>query len=309
MDKESMALAAKMDRIFEEIYSVNESIDDSSRQEMQRGFEDGINELFGGLGKFAAKTKKFFTGVKDKASDAYDKGKEAVSRAVDKTKDFYQKGKDMAGKAWDAMVEFKDKVVAKVKEGLAKAKEAIGNGWNSFRSAISNAYAKSIEAISSAWSKMKEKGAAFADAVSRIWGNIVDKTKEMISGIKEKFIAMKEKFSEWLSSSRGSLMKSVMNAKNSVIEGFSWLAGKASDAVKGIAKGAGAALAVAVFICTYPFIFAVKGLKAIPVAYEKAIDAVKGFIRSEIEEIKRAYQEEMAKESFGRIMTFQRFNG
>lgn len=305
-----MALVAEMDRIFDEVYSINESIDGSSRVDFQRGFEDGINELFGGgLGRLAAKTQKFFTGLKGKASDAYDRSKQAVSNAVDKSKEFYQKGKEMAGRAWDAVVEFKDKVVAKVKEGFARASEAISNGWASFRAAISNAYAKSVEAISEAWSKMKEKGSAFADAVSKIWGSIIDKTKEMISSMKQRFVSMKEKFSEWLSNSRGSLMKSVSNSKNSVIGAFKLLGEKVSAAVAGIAKGASAIASVVLFICTYPMVLAVKGLKAIPVAYKRAIDAVKGFIEREMEEMKTAYREEMARESFGRIMTFQKFNG
>lgn len=121
-----LILTEGIGKIWNEVYSVNESMTTLERKELIRGFEDGVNELFG---KWAAKAMNF----KDKLVGG---AKNAFSSMAAKGKEYYEKGKQLAGEAWEKMKEFAGSVMQKIKESYGKAVEAISTGYQNFKLSV-----------------------------------------------------------------------------------------------------------------------------------------------------------------------------
>lgn len=287
--------------IMNEVYSVNESITMLERQELIRGFEDGINEEIGGfLGRMAGKTANFFSKAADKATEWKDKSSKAISTmgtnikntynaAVKKAEEFYQKGKQLAGEAWEKIKNFADQCVQKIQSGYAAAMNAIASGWKSFKNALSTTYNEVSQAISSAWEQMKEEAAAFGEAIAAIWANIVKETAAMIQSMKQKMKEMGEKSSKWIQENKAELEKDAQIAAQSTLEGLKTLGQKTMEILK---QGKDIAVEVGmviVFMVVYPFELLWKGIKAIPGVAERVSVMVKDFINKEVEEYKSEY--------------------
>lgn len=299
-NREAMVLNSRIEKILERVYSINESISVHERKELKRGFEEGINEFFGGLGKLAAKAQKFVSGMGQKAKQAYDD-------MVSKGKSFYEKGKQLAGQAWEAMQKFASDVVAGVKKALGDAAEYVVSNYNGFKDKIALAYQESMKAIQDAYVKMKEKGEAFAEACKGVWTDILEETALLIQSCKEKMVATKEGISEWIAKNKQELEKNAAVAKSSAIESMRELSEMTSTALQKGKQVVGDVAAISLFICVFPILKLVEGVRAIPGLYESAVSISKEFIQKEIQSIRESYQKEMAKESFKYLKSFESF--
>jgi hypothetical protein len=288
-----LILTEKIDSIWNRVYSVNESMTVSERRELIRGFEDGINELFG---KWAAKAMNY-------ADKLVGGAKNAFTSMAAKGKEYYEKGKQLAGEAWEKMKEFAGSVMQKIKESYGKAVDAISTGYQNFKLSVTKAYQDALTSINQAYESMKDKAAAFAEACKGIWSDILEESALLIQATKEKFAAMKEGVSEWFTKNKAELEKSAREAKSSGIESMSKLSEMVSTSLAKGAKVASDIGAVALFICVSPIILLVKGVKAIPGVYDSAVGMVKTFVEKEAAE----YAENRVKESLRYIKTFEGF--
>jgi len=286
-------LENEIEYILEQVYSVNESLNQYQRNQLVQGFEDGINELFG---KWAAKAMN----LKDKLVGAT---KQVFTNMANKGKEFYEKGKKLAGDAWDSIVKFKDNVVTQIQEGYAKAVDFISTSYVSFKQALANAYRAASKSIEDAYKSMKDKMEAFAETVKGIWSDIVEECTLLYHNTKEKLIAMKDNISAWFAKNKSDLQKSIDETKTSGMESLKSLGEKASEAWNKTKQVASDVAAVALYICVQPIIFIINSVKAIPGVYENAIKMVKEFIDKEVAE----YNQYRVKENLKYIQTFERF--
>ena len=299
-NQEVRILTRKIDRIFEQVYSMNESMSVENKRQMVLGFEDGINELFGGLGKLAAKAQKFVTKGADKAKATY-------NTMVSKGKEYYEKGKELAGDAWDAMVNFGKKVLSGIEEGYNKAVQAVVSNYNSFVESVKGAYQGAVNSIVEAYGKMKDKAEAFKEYFKGLYNDILAKTTKLIQDTKAKMVEAGEKVSQWFESNKASVEKNISDAKQSGIDSMNELADMAKKALEKGKKVASDVAYISLFICVLPVVLLVKGIQKVPEIYNSAVEMSKNFIKKEIVDIKEAYREEMANESFRHISTFESF--
>jgi len=286
-------LIENIDSIWNQVYSVNESMTLSERRELIRGFEDGINELFG---KWAAKAMNF----KDKLVGG---AKQAWSNMAAKGKEYYEKGKQLAGAAWESIREFAGNVMSKIRESYGKAVESITTSYQSFKLNVSNAYQEALKSISSAYESMKDKAAAFTEACKGIWSDILEESALLIQATKDKLSAMKEGVNDWFAKNKVELEKIVSEAKSSSVDSMKKLGDSTSVVLSKATKTAGEIGCVALFICVAPIVGLVDGVKAIPGVYDSAVEMVKNFVEKEAAE----YAEYRVKESLRYIKTFEGF--
>lgn len=293
-------LTRKINSIFEQVYSINESISVDEKRQLVLGFEDGINELFGGLGKFGAKVNKFFKSTTDKAKSTYDS-------MVNKGKEYYEKGKQLAGDAWNSMINFGKKVLTRIEQGYNKAVDLVISNYNSFVEAVKNTYQQAVDLVIEAYDKMKSKAEAFEEYFKGLYNDVLAKTTKLIADTKRKMMETGDKVNNWIQANKESITKNKEMAKQSGIDAMRQLSEMVSNVLEKSKKGAGEIASIAFFICVAPIVLLIEGVKKIPTIYNSAIEITKKFVQDEIADIKTQYQDEMTKESFRHIKTFESF--
>lgn len=263
--------------IFEKVYSVNESISSIEREALIRGFEDGLNEGFGSwLGTTLGKTTNFFKGLPDKA------------------KGLYQTGKKYASQAWEWIKDLSIKIADGVKKGFQTAVNFCTTNFKKFTEWLSNTYNTAIEGIKSAYEKFKGKITDFSEWCVDLWNRMVENVKSLVKSTKEKLIAMGERISEWASNSWETIKDYAERAKNSTVEAFRKLGEMVSNGLRNGLKKAGEISSAILLVCAWPFSKLFELVKKIPSLFQKLVTIVSNYIKSEIEDFKRAYGEEMA---------------
>lgn len=293
-NREVSILESKIDRIYKQVYAVNESITSDQRKQLIIGFEDGINEFFG---KWAASAMN----LKDKLVGG---AKQAWSNMAAKGKEYYEKGKKLAGDAWESMKQFADGVLQRVKDAYAKAVDVIATSYQSFKVSVSKAYQDALVSIKQSYESMKDKAQAFGEACKGIWSDILEESALLIQATKERLNSMKEKAGEWFDKNKADLEKSVAEAQASSIDSLKKAGEMAKEAMSKATKTAAEIGCVCVFICISPIIGLVNGVKAIPSVYDSAVEMVKNFVEKEVSE----YNQYRSKnESLKYIKTFENF--
>jgi phage-related protein len=266
----------EIDLIFEKVYSVNESISSIEREALIKGFEDGLNEGFGSwLGTALGKTTNFFKSIPDKA------------------KDFYQKGKKYATQAWEWIKDLSIKIADGVKKGFETAVNFCTTNFKKFTDWLSNTYNNAIEGIKAAYEKFKGKIADFSEWCVDLWNRMIENVKSLVKSTKEKLLAMGERISEWVSNSWNTIKDYAERAKNSTVEAFRKLGEMVSNGLKSGFKKAGEIASMVLLVCAWPFSKLFELVKKIPSLFQKLVKIVSDYIKSEIEDFKRAYGEEM----------------
>ena len=310
-NQEVRILTRKIDRIFEQVYSMNESMSVENKRQMVLGFEDGINELFGKdqfAGRFVRNLARGAKSVVDTAKSGAEKAKATYNTMVSKGKEYYEKGKKLAGDAWDAMVNFGKKVLNGIEEGYNKAVESVVSNYNTFVESVKGAYQQAVNSVVEAYSQMKEKAEAFKEYFKGLYNDILAKTTKLIQDTKEKISETKEKISEWLESNKSSIEKSIDDAKRSGIDSMNELAEMAK---KGLTKGGKLVGSVVIIICFGSIYLLVEGIKKVPGIYDAAMEMTKNYVKKELVELNARWEEgwsgDEAKESFRHIKTFENF--
>lgn len=288
-NRHSIVLESKIENIFNQVYSnrLNESLSSYQKNQLQAGFEDGINEV---LGKLLAKGVTAISGAGDKlkafGTRIVGGGKKALDYVTAKGNEYYEKGKKLAGDAIKNLQEFKDKLIKDIVEGYDAAVAKIAAGYEAFKTQMTIIYQKTIKAIEESYVAMKDKAAAFAEYIKGAFSEILAKISLLAQSTKEKFLAMKEGFNEWVNKNKKSISESLEKLKTLGIKGieqFIELSKKALEGGKDVLKLIGI-LSIAIILG--PIILLIAGLKAIPGIIESAKEMISNYINREIEEYK-----------------------
>lgn len=294
-----LILTRRINRIYDQVYSLNESLSNEERRYLILGFEDGINEEF--IGRALGKARNFLKGSAKKAKQAYN----YMSK---KGEEYYNRGKKLAGDAWKSMKEFGDKIIKSVESGFNKAVESVVSSYNSFVSGIRSTYEGVVNSISEAYKKMKEKSEAFKEYLKGVYNDIIAKTSKLISDTKNKISEAGENMDKWMKENKESLSKKAREVKNSGIESMVKLSNIISDILDRSKKTAKDILGISVFICVAPIVLIVEGVKRIPGIYDYVVKMVNEYVNKQIEEYKQVTSEYDAKsESLTYIKTFENF--
>ena len=268
----------EIDLIFEKVYSVNESISSVERQALIRGFEDGLNEGLGSwLGTAFGKATNFFKSLPDRA------------------KSWYNTGKKYATQAWNWIKDLAMKIANGVKEGFKTAVNWCTTNFKKFVEYVTNAYYSAIEGIKSAWQKFSGKIAQFSEWCVDMWHKLVENVKSLVKTTKDKLLALGGRLSEWLSESWAKIKEYAEKAKNSTIEAFKRLGEIVYNALSTGLKKAGQIASAILLVCAWPFTKLLEMVKKIPSLFQKLVKIISDYIKSEIEDFKRAYGEEMER--------------
>lgn len=300
-NQEVLTLTRKIDRIFEQVYSMNESLSAENRRQMVLGFEDGINERFGKfIGTFGANINKAFRKGAEKLKSTY-------NAMVSKGQEYYEKGKKLAGDAWNAMLEFGKKVLSGIEQGYNKAVQSVMSSYNSFVESVKSASQSAVNSIVEAYDKMKNKAEAFKEYFKGLYNDILAKTVKLIQDTKSKMVEAGEKTAQWIDSNKAEIEKTISDVKKSGIDSLNQLADMGKKVLEKGKKVTSDILLIGLFICVATIKLIVEGIRKAPEIYDSAIEMTKNFINAEIAEMKEYYREEMAKESFRHISTFENF--
>jgi hypothetical protein len=213
-------LELRMNRIFEQVYGLNESLSNENLILLQEGFEDGIREGF--LGNMKRKIKGAVgTAVGNtikKGREVVAKGKEAVNGAVEKGKEYYNKGKELANQAWKDVNTFITDTKTKIKDGIGAATKLIVSNYNEYKGKITTVYNTAISDLSTAYKELKEKSEELSKAVLGSMTAIKDSLKTQKDKFVNYFTENKDKFKKYIKENYDSFMKSAKSALSSADE-------------------------------------------------------------------------------------------
>jgi len=291
----SIEFIAKMDKIYEKLYSINEGLSFVESKEFMRGWKDGLNE---GIGNFLGKAVH---GVKQFGQDV----KKGVTGA-------YEKGKELAGKAWASVKDFANDVYTKVKNGINTAADWIVSTPGKIKQYLTNVYIQVADSLVSAYNSLKDKAGELKQAIVGIWDNITTSISEGVAKVKNYWAQQSEKAQEWYNTNKESIKQQAIEAKNSTVTWLQEAGNKTLEVLKqigsgalNIAKGVGY---VSVFLIFAPIVGLYVGAKKLGEKSEE-------FVSAGMNKVSEIYKKEVAdylaaanapmKET--RIMTFEKF--
>lgn len=296
-------LGRKINNIFLQVYSVNESISITEKKQLIAGFEDGINEFWGWAGKVTNFIRK-----------AADKTKETFNSLVDKGKEYYERGKELAGEAWTAIQKFGKNVLDSIERGFNRAVELVITGYNNFVQAIKDTYTAAAEMITKAYIEMKAKAEAFVEYFKGLFNDLLARAAKLIEDTRKKMEQNKKDLSNWLEKNKKDLEMQIETTASKgylfmqeLIENCEIILERGFKLAQDIGK-------IVLFICISPILIIIEVVKSIPGVYDSAITMLKEYIRKENELFMKnhnaGYDEDgnlIQTESFRYLMTFERF--
>lgn len=273
INSDVLILTRRINRIYDQVYSLNESLSNEEKRYLILGFEDGINEEF--IGRALGKARNFLKGSAEKAKKTY-------NYMSAKGEEYYNRGKKLAGDAWESMKEFGNKIIKSVESGFNKAVSVVVSSYNSFVSGIRSTYEGVVNSISEAYEKMKEKSEAFKEYLKGVYNDIIAKTSKLISDTKNKISEAGENMDKWVEENKESLSKKAQEVKNSGIESMTKLADIISDILNKSKKAAEDIAGISFFICVVPILLIIEGVKKIPGIYDYVVKMVNEYVNKEI---------------------------
>jgi len=204
----SRILNLRLNKIFEQVYGVNEGLSIYEKKALVQGFEDGIMEGFFGnvarkVGKAVGKTKKF-------VSDTYDKGKKLVD-------DSYEKGKELAKKAWNNVKDFVVSIKNKIQNGFNDAINYVLKSYNDFKNKIIEVYNSVINDMLSAYNSLKDKSKELANGILEAINSFKEQLKKQKDLLIKNFINKKDNFIKFVTDNYNNLVEV---AKSNIKSGY-----------------------------------------------------------------------------------------
>lgn len=286
-----------INKIYENVYRINESLSIDESKEFMNGFNDGIKE--GWFSKAAGATGKF------------------LGKTYQGTKDAYNKGKELATKAWNSVKDFANSIYTKVKNGISTASDWISSQPAKIKEYLGRVYTDIVEDLSTAYTKLQGKAAELQTAVANIMSNIKTNISNGVQKIKTYWINNKEQAQQWYNTNKAIIEQQAIEAKNSSI---AWLKQAGIDTLNVLAKIGKGALKVgqvigeiSLFLIFGPFVLLAKGaIKLEKVAHQfvsNGIDSIGEEWKKSVQEFKTEFasQQKPIGESFKHIKTFESF--
>lgn len=293
----SLEFITKIDKIYEKVYQINESLSINESKEFMRGFDDGIKE--GWLSKAAGAAGKF------------------IGKTFQGTKDAYNRGKEIASKAWASVKEFADSVYAKIKNGLSTAANWISSQPAKIKEFLGGIYNGVVNDLTNAYTKLQGKAAELQQAVANIMNNIKTNIAASSKQIKSYWASNKEQTQQWYNTNKAIVEQQAIEAKNSSI---GWLRQAGIDTLNVLAKVGKGTLKVgqvigeiSLFLIFGPFVLLAKGaIKLEKTAHQfvsNGIDAIGEEWKKSVQEFKTGFasQQKHISENFKHIKSFESF--
>lgn len=296
----SSNLAIELNRVYNTLYRLNESLSIYESKQLMKGFEDGIKE---GWGSWIGKT----------AGNLVNKGKEVVKGAKDSVTGAYNKGKELAKQAWNSIKDFANDVYNTVNSAYNSSVEYIISAPGKIKAILEEAYKKVTDKVTSALDALKDKADELKDAINTIYSNVIKKTVESA----KKVIAKVGDGKSWLKSNFDVVKQSFVDAKNSSIKWVQEAGAKGLEVLEKIGKGSLEVAKVLGFVVAGLIILPTQALiKGGIMLYNSGVegaDYVKtavtnanNYLSKEFSDMASSYQKEV-NESFSHIMNFNQF--
>ena len=274
----------QIDRIYEKLYSINESLSSEDSNELIRGFNDGIkegyelfNENINNLNewnpfKAVAKAAGAVTGaIGGAAKGVYNQGVKAAGAVGNAISGAYQQGKELATKVWASATEFATGVIKKVSDAINTAASWIADQPGKIKEYLTGIYNDVVADMKSAYESLKDKAQELATSIQNIWNTITTNVKNVIASAKAKILTTEEAAKQWYEKNKQIVITQAQELQASSI---AWMkeAGKTTlDVLTQIGNGAVTALK-GVGICVVilmigPFVLLYKGIQQIPELY------------------------------------------
>lgn len=252
----SFTFKQEINRLYSQVYSINESLSVNEKKEFMKGFNDGIKEGFGSfLGKMAHGVKQFAHDVKKTATGAY------------------QKGQEIAGRVWNTVKDFANSVYTKIKQGITTAVEYLASAPGKIKEHMTAVYNQVINDMVSAYNTMKDKAQELQQAVAGIWDNIVANIQQGIATAKGKIQDAKA----WFTTNKAIVETAAKEAQASSV---SWLKQAGTDVLAVLQKIGTGALEfakgvgyVAIFLIVGPIVGLVIGAKKLGQYSQQFVEA------------------------------------
>ncbi len=273
-----MNLKSELDKIYDQVYMVRESMSSEDSAIFLAGFEDGINE---GIGKWLGKAAGWI-------SDIPNKVKKSARYIADKTRDLYNRGKEWASKAIDKLKNWMSDAYDKVKTWMSDAGKWISEKFEVFVQKVKDAFSAMGKKLVELWEATKEKSKAFWEATKSFFSRMTESIKKGYASAKEWLIKMGGNISEWAKKSWEKLKDLAGRAKDKMTELYL----KAIEALK---KG-GAAVKkwigiVALYLIIKPTEKIKEWLKKIPELYDRYSKIISEFIDRQVQDFKLGFEE------------------
>ena len=285
-----LVFAEDINRIYERVTLINESLSVYESREFIRGFKDGIKE---GALLFEADWFNKAAGWAGKQVGAAEKGIRDTATAVKKTvSGAYQQGKELAQKAWNSVKEFAQHIYNKVVKGFTDAVKWIESEPGKIADYISVVYNDLVKDITSAYNTLKDKGQDFLTSLTTFWnGTIVKTVNDSVAKVKQWFIDNSNKVNEWYNKNKTIIQSKIDNFKKSSIDKIKQFAQYAEkiltdigSGVLSVAKGVGI---LAAFLVITPIHFLILGIKKVPDLY----NSMQTVVENGLNEIEKSWKE------------------
>lgn len=313
----------EINKIYERVYTINESLSVYESKEFLRGFNDGIREgaaLYEAgfwnkaanwagkkIGQATKGVENVVGDVKQGVKDVVDDVKQGYQNVKQGATNLYNKGKNLAKKVWTSIEEFSKSVYDKVSKGFDDVATFIATTPEKISDYLSNLYNQVAADINSAYEALKDKGKELLDKVSEFW------TKTILPGIKKNFEAIKttllkdeKQAKAWFERNKKIVEKKATEFANSSIQFIKDAGTEALKILKQIGdgslkvlKGVGILAALLVF---GPIYLLIKGIMELPELYkaikpsiDNGINALKEFWIKE----KQAFMEGLKQGELG----------
>ena len=212
----------KINHIFQEVYSINESMSDLEREEFIQGFEYGIKmlneEFLDRFKKEEERGKKTVSDVKKGAgrfgSFVSDKFKKGVSGA----KDMFNRGVNKAKEVYQSVKDFSKSVINKASSMVSDAAQYIKDSYDKFLDGVQNTYKFISDKVSEAYKNFKDKSVELLESVKQLVNRVYDKVVSSIQNTIKSIVSTKESFVDWFKENKEILKQKLTQLKNSTIE-------------------------------------------------------------------------------------------
>lgn len=280
-----MNLKLKLDRIYDEVYAMNENNADDQRI-IIAGFEDAVNE---GIGKWLGKIAGGVASAPSKIGGAIRSGWDKVSK---KTADLYQKGTELGKKVVTNVKDWFKETGAAISKKLGEWGDRIKSGWQNFKDWCKDTFDKLGKSIVEFWEATKEKGGQFIDAIGKFWSDMKEKIKKAYATTIEKFASWGEGARKWVKENYANLKEWSKEKYEGAVE---FLRAKYDAALEFIVKksnATGNALkkamsAIATWVVLKPYTWILTNVKKIPALYE----SFKKWLQQQANEFKLGFEE------------------
>ena len=278
----------EIDSIYENLYSINESLSSSESNDFVRGFRDGIKEGFKLVNENGWESILEWNPFK-----AVAKG---VGAVVGGAKGLYNQGKQMAAKAWASVSQFATDVMNKIKTGIQTAATWVSQQPGKIKEYLSGVYNQAVADMKSAYETLKDKATELVTSIQNVWNQITTDIQTAIQTAKTAVCKTEESAKAWFEKNKQITINQANELKQSTTEWLKKAGETALQITTAIGNGTAKALigvgALVALVIIGPIDLLVKGIKAVPELYtaaQKQVEAGLNAIEKQWEAIGEEY--------------------